>query len=199
MKFYIATRLERAADHNLVRDQLVEMGHEITYDWTAHGSVQKEGAARIREVALAETRGVQEADFVVVLLPGGRGTHAELGLALAFGIPVLIHSREEDGFFADDGRTCAFYHHPLVTRFEGPIATILHHGMRDWKAPPRQREAALEACAAALAGDTRCPDCGGCGGYACCGEVQMCGPCSGTGKSPAARAALKGLEEARRG
>lgn len=87
MRYYIATALERAADHTLVRDAMAAAGHQITYDWTAHGSVQSEGLDRIREVAEAETRGVLDADLVIVLLPGGRGTHAELGIAIGAGIP----------------------------------------------------------------------------------------------------------------
>lgn len=125
MKFYIATKLERVADHHNLRDRLITLGHEITYDWTVHGSVQREGVDVIRKVALAEKRGVLEADFVCVLLPGGRGTHAELGMALAWGKPVFIHARAEDGFFAQDERTCAFYHDPLVTSFTGPLPGLI--------------------------------------------------------------------------
>ncbi len=118
MNYYIATRLDRAADHNRLRDLLNARGHAITYDWTHHGSVQKDKPERIREVALAETSGVLRADVVVVLLPGGRGTHTELGMALASGKSVIVQADPVHGFFAADERTCAFYHHPLVRRAE---------------------------------------------------------------------------------
>lgn len=114
MKYYIATALERAADHTLVRDAMAAAGHQITYDWTAHGSVQSEGLARIREVAELETHGVLAADLVIVLLPGGRGTHAELGIAIGAGIPILLHTEDEGLLSGSSGRTCAFYHHRLV-------------------------------------------------------------------------------------
>lgn len=122
MKVYIATRLERWQDHNQVRDALAALGHTLTYDWTVHGSVWADGAARIREVATLELEGVLDADLVVVLLPGGRGTHAELGAALGAGRPVLLHSLDPILLDASP-ETCAFYHHPLVRRCSGP----LHH------------------------------------------------------------------------
>ena len=124
MKFYIATRLERALDHNLVRDTLVVRGHEITYDWTHHGSVQRDGTTRIREVSLAEKRGVLAADFVVVLLPGGRGTHVELGMAIAAGKPVILHTQDDELLDTTNNRTCVFYHDPLV--FHAPSIDLAH-------------------------------------------------------------------------
>lgn len=71
-KVYIATRLERANDHRMLAHALRAGGAVITYDWTLHGSVQEEGAARITQVAVAEADGVADADAVVVLLPGNR-------------------------------------------------------------------------------------------------------------------------------
>ena len=120
MKFYIATRLENHKQHNLIRDRLVNVyGHEITYDWTvhgpvwAHGDTPKQRMDRIQEVAILERQGVEQADIVIALLPGGRGTHAEIGMALALGKPTLIQS-EDWRDFAAHPNTCAFYHDPLV-------------------------------------------------------------------------------------
>lgn len=115
---YIATRLERHADHNLVRDALERLGIGCSYDWTTHGPVFREGIPRIREVAKAEMDGVLQADAVVVLLPGGRGTHAELGAALAAGKPTVLHSLTPDLHLGATSETCAFYHHPLVIPVE---------------------------------------------------------------------------------
>lgn len=83
MKFYIATTLDNWCVHNLVRDILSKQGHEITYDWTIHGPAWPKGLDFVREIALNECSGVLHADFVVVLLPAGRGTHVELGMAIA--------------------------------------------------------------------------------------------------------------------
>lgn len=117
MRYYIATSLNNAAEHEKLQGMLAHADWQITYDWTRHGSVQSEGVNVIRKVALAEVRGVRAADVVIVLLPGGRGTHCELGMALALGKPVYIVADPKHGFFANDKRTCAFYHHPLVYKY----------------------------------------------------------------------------------
>ena len=120
MIFYIATKLENHENHNRLRDYLLGLGHQISYDWTNHGSVQGEGDARIAEVAAMQ--GVQDASVVIVLLPGGRGTHVELGAAWASSRRIFIHGPRA----AEDGRECAFYHSPGVTETTyGP--TITHH------------------------------------------------------------------------
>jgi nucleoside 2-deoxyribosyltransferase len=115
-RFYIATRLENAAGHARVRALLEERGHVLTYDWTAHGSVQDQGEARLRQVAQAETSGVVTADAVIVLLPGGCGTHAELGIAIGRDVPVVLHTDGQDERLWEADRWCAFYAHPRVVR-----------------------------------------------------------------------------------
>lgn len=113
MKYYIATAIERAEDHRALAKALDARGWSCAYDWTAHGSVQGQGAVRMSEVAAAELRGVTTANVVIVLLPGGRGTHCELGAALAARVPVVLVGRATDLFDAS-GRECAFYSHPGV-------------------------------------------------------------------------------------
>jgi nucleoside 2-deoxyribosyltransferase len=127
MKYYIATKLENHAEHNRVRDHLAKLGHEITYDWTPHGPVYRSGLERIREIAELETKGVLDADVVIVLWPSGRGTHVELGMAIAAGKPVIFISSLQAHHEATT-ETCAFYHHPLVKRgrFLGDILKILN-------------------------------------------------------------------------
>ena len=114
MQFYIATKLENHAEHNRLRDWLTERGHQITYDWTRHGPVFSKGLRVVREVAIAECRGVAQADVVIVLWPGGRGTHVELGVAIALGKWVILCSPLGEHHEATK-ETCAFYHHPNVT------------------------------------------------------------------------------------
>lgn len=85
MKFYIASKLENAENVRRLAVVLVAAGWEHTYDWTAHGNVRGDGPvdlARVRLVGRAEARAVLLADVVIVLLPGGRGTHVEMGIAI---------------------------------------------------------------------------------------------------------------------
>lgn len=123
MKFYIATSLSRATAHRIVRDALKGCGHEISYDWTLHGSVKSVSKERLQEVALLELDGVSEADFVIVLLPGGNGTHLELGFSIARGKRVFLHT-EDFLTFELGPQTNAFYHHPDITRLHCPLAEV---------------------------------------------------------------------------
>lgn len=110
MKVYLASGLENAPRVRQLRDALAHAGISLSYDWTTHGSVQDQGPARIAEVAALEMRGVFDADLVCALLPGGRGTHTELGMAIGAGKPVLIFG-ERRGV---DGNECCFYYAPNV-------------------------------------------------------------------------------------
>jgi nucleoside 2-deoxyribosyltransferase len=121
VRYYIATRLENHQQHNEVRDHLLSLGHRITYDWT-------------KQVALFERRGVEEADYVVVLLPGGRGTHVELGIALATGKRVVIWSADSRVAEAVP-ETCAFYHDPsIVWVFGGDAGSLVKEIVSDLEA-----------------------------------------------------------------
>lgn len=123
MKYYIATSTARASFHNSVRDELKKFGHEITYDWTSHGSVRDTSLARLRQVAHLELQAILEADFVLVLLPGGKGTHTELGFSLGCKKPVFLHS-EDPTLFELGPEACAFYHHADATRLVCPIGKV---------------------------------------------------------------------------
>lgn len=130
MKYYIATSTARMPFHNLVRDGLKQFGHEITYDWTAHGSVRETNQTRLQEVAHAEFQAILDADFVLILLPGGKGTHAELGFSIASKKKVFIHC-EDPAVFEPGPEVCAFYHHASVIRLTGPTETVVQQLMLD--------------------------------------------------------------------
>lgn len=115
MKLYFASGLENARNVQELAAYAVSQGHELTYVWWLHGSVQDEGPARIAEVGNGEMAGVAEADAVLVLLPGGRGTHAEMGGALALGKPTFIYGPRKDA----QGRECSFYYHDSAIRMNG--------------------------------------------------------------------------------
>ncbi len=123
MKFYIATSTARARFHNVVRNRLTELGHEITCDWTSHGSIRETGVAKMREVAQTMSKGVELADFIVVLLPGGKGTHTELGMSLGKDKRVFIHS-EDPTAFESNPEACAFYHRSDVVQLTGPLEQV---------------------------------------------------------------------------
>lgn len=113
MRFYIASGLKNAAAVQGLARALKDLGHEQTYDWTVHGSVH-DSPEKWPIVSQAETQGVLTADVVIGMLPGGRGTHFELGLALGCGhATIFLYACEEEHLYPE-GRTCVFYWHPRI-------------------------------------------------------------------------------------
>ena len=84
-------------------------GWKQTFAWTDQDAKNPAGYADIAEAELA---GVREADVVIVLLPGGYGTHVEIGAALALGKPVVIHVPDHKTL--ETPYPCVFHHHSLV-------------------------------------------------------------------------------------
>ena len=127
MIFYIASGLENAANVRKAAEILKSLGHEQSYDWTVHGDVRAQGAQRLLQVAKSESEAIMRSDLVLVLLPGARGTHTELGLAIGSAHPgerIWVWSQTGE-HFASDERTCAFYWHPCVRRFTGAFDGVV--------------------------------------------------------------------------
>lgn len=109
---YIAASLESADVVRVLGQSLRQFGWTITHDWTTHGELTK--GSEIARAAEQYIEAINDADVILVLLPGGRGTHAELGIALAFGRPVVLYPLTPDALMSTYGRVCAFYLHPLT-------------------------------------------------------------------------------------
>ncbi len=117
MRFYIATGLENASRAKELSVVLSRNGHELTYDWMAQGDVRMQGKERLAEIAFNEVRAVRDAELVVALLPGGMGTHTEIGVAIASRSNKRILIWSETGeHFRDEDKCCALYFHPAVER-----------------------------------------------------------------------------------
>ena len=123
LKYYIATSLTRAKHHNSIRDALNPDKFQLTYDWTKHGNIKSTSQDRLNTVAMNESRGILQADIVIVLLPGGFGTHVEIGLGIAANKTVIIHSEDKEVFLPCE-KTCAFYHHDQVYQVNSPLQLL---------------------------------------------------------------------------
>ena len=108
--FYLATAKDRGEELTVLIDALKSRGWERTYAWTGE---DEGGPAQFADVAVKELKGVADADVLIVLLPAGRGTHVEIGAALALGKPVVLHSPNRD--ILEKPYPCAFHYHPGVT------------------------------------------------------------------------------------
>lgn len=129
MNYYLASGLENATRVGFAAQALSR--HTRTYDWTTHGDVRKEGRVRMQQVCRNELQAVVDAELVVFLFPGGKGTHSELGAALATAQNkrIILWSETGDEFRAGNGEThpsvCAFYFYPGVERWVCPFETLL--------------------------------------------------------------------------
>jgi len=126
MRFYIASSIKNGANTAALASVLKARGHEHTYDWTEHGDIRAEGERVMIETAFNELRAVRDAELVVVLLPGGAGTHTELGVAIATrsNKRIVVWSEDGDEFLTPE-RTCTFYFHPCVERIVCPFDELL--------------------------------------------------------------------------
>ncbi len=113
LKFYIASSFQNKQHVQAIATELKNRGYKHTYDWTKNEkAITLDDLASIGE---AERQSVKKADFLIVLLPGGKGTHVELGIALGQDIPVYLYN--EEGFLSSEASS--FYYTSGVTRVEG--------------------------------------------------------------------------------
>ena len=123
MRFYIASKLENHEQVSRLASLLRLTGWEHAYDWTAHGSIKDTSIDTLKSVGQLAYDGVKNADIVIVLSPQGRGTHVELGMAIALEKVVYI-CHEDDRCFQCDDNTSAFYWLPNVRHFIGNIGEL---------------------------------------------------------------------------
>ena len=109
--FFISARKDRSAEANALTEKLQAHGWKRTYAWTEDDG---DGEQAYAKIAIAELGGVIAADVLIALLPGGFGTHVEIGAALALGKPVILYA--PDKITLDTPYLCIFHYHPKVTR-----------------------------------------------------------------------------------
>ena len=133
---YLASTLSNWRRVQQIGRKLAEFGIGITHDWTVWGQEIENGISdlspdALRKKAYLEVQGVLNADAVAAIMPGGRGTHFELGLAYGMTmigpdptpLPLFILS---DG---DDGIPTSFHHLPCFEQFTSEdelVKTIAH-------------------------------------------------------------------------
>lgn len=109
---------------------LKRSGWTHTCDWTTFEASPEDSPDSLRTIGQRECDGVQAADIVIVLTPQGRGTHIELGMAIALGKSVYIY-HVDDSYFRCDDLTCAFYWLPQVKRLTGTIDAAIEVILRE--------------------------------------------------------------------
>ncbi|MGP1908263.1 group-specific protein [Metabacillus sp. JX24] len=121
MKFYVASSFKNIDKVRQVSNQLKSRGYIQTYDWT-----ENEKASTFEDLKLIgrqEKIAVAEADLIVVLLPAGKGSHIEFGIALGLNKRIILYSsNDEVNKFAT---TSTFYHLREVETFIGPLDELV--------------------------------------------------------------------------
>jgi hypothetical protein len=121
MNFYIASSFANIKAVATVSGKLKQQGFRQTYDWTLTGRAAS--IEQLQEIGAHERQAVQAADFVVVLLPAGKGSHIEMGIALGANKKVYLHSLTNEVYDID--KTSTFYQLPEVEIVVGSLDELI--------------------------------------------------------------------------
>lgn len=116
MKFYIGSGMKNCELVNYYAKILEQNGWKHTYNW-AKNINGDETIEDLVEYSKLERQGIIDSDVVVILLPAGRGTHIELGMALALNKKIFLCSETKEEF--DIKNTVNFYQLPSIVRLVG--------------------------------------------------------------------------------
>ncbi|CAM3067437.1 nucleoside 2-deoxyribosyltransferase [Filibacter tadaridae] len=125
-KFYVASSFRNLESVRYVADHLKNKGYIQTYDWTQNAKAKREQTFTVedlRDIGEKEKNAVLESDFIVILLPGGKGTHIELGIALGQGKRTFLYSPNEE--VKNFETTSTFYHLAEVEKCYGTLDELL--------------------------------------------------------------------------
>jgi hypothetical protein len=130
LNFYISSRLNNIDKVRHMASILKGSGWTQTCDWTSFDLTLAGNPDGLRTIGERECDGVKSADIVIVITPQGRGTHIELGMAIALGKRVYIYNRD-DFYFKCNDNTCAFYWLPQVKQLTGEIEAVIEVILRE--------------------------------------------------------------------
>ncbi|GAB3536345.1 nucleoside 2-deoxyribosyltransferase [Arthrobacter tecti] len=125
-KFYVASSFRNIVNVRYVAQALESKGYVNTYDWTQNASKRDAGTVTLddlRSIGQRERDAVMGADVVVILLPGGKGTHVELGIAIAQRRRTILHSPGEVNTNLET--TSTFYHLPELEKCHGTLDDLV--------------------------------------------------------------------------
>ncbi|MEQ2465262.1 group-specific protein [Niallia sp. Sow4_A1] len=120
-RFYVASSFKNIEIVRLVSKNLQNKGYIYTYDWTVNESAST--IEDLREIGLNEKNAVMDADIIIVILPAGKGSHIELGIALGQGKRIYLYSPNDEVNNLDT--TSTFYHLSEVQKCMGTIEELV--------------------------------------------------------------------------
>ena len=121
MKFYIASSFKNIELVRYVSENLKNRGYIHTYDWTVNENVTT--LEELKIIGEKEKTAVIEADFVVVILPAGKGSHIELGIAIGNRKNIYLYSQNKE--IDNIETTSTFYHLPEILKCFGTLDELV--------------------------------------------------------------------------
>ena len=129
-KVYVASSLSNWKRVRSICDKIKSLGAKITYDWSQWGEdifgegteINPDGIKpedKLVDIAIAEVKGVEDADVVLAVMPGERGSHFEMAIAWHTKTPVVILT---DGETAQ--RPTSFHLLPRIERINNEQEAI---------------------------------------------------------------------------
>ena len=88
MKFYIGSGFKNVDRVRDLSNELKKLGWIHTYNW-AEVEVGSETREELVTYSRLELAAIEDSDIVIIILPAGRGTHVELGYAMALGKKIV--------------------------------------------------------------------------------------------------------------
>lgn len=104
-KIYIGSKLKNANKVNELTNAFEKLDIINAYNWAANIK-KKETKEDLIDFAKKEMNAIKDADDVIFLLPLGKGSHIELGMALAYNKKIYLVSNDKNDF---DNNTVNFY------------------------------------------------------------------------------------------
>ncbi|PTI73807.1 nucleoside 2-deoxyribosyltransferase [Staphylococcus succinus] len=121
-KYYIASSFQNKTIVKELSQKLKKLGYLQTYNWTINNKAETK--EQLVKIGKDELKGISDSDFLIVVLPGGKGTHVELGIALSQNKPIYIYSQDSNMF--NPSNSCTFYHLPNVKIVTGEIVKLIN-------------------------------------------------------------------------
>ncbi|MFN4215266.1 MULTISPECIES: nucleoside 2-deoxyribosyltransferase [Exiguobacterium] len=120
MHYYIGSGFNNIENVRRLRDLLTAQGHTHTYDWMRNA--RADSVDVLRDIGEKERDAIKNSDFVVILLPAGKGSHVELGIAIGSGVPVFLHDTTDS--MTNVETTSTFYHVAHVVQLSGDLEDV---------------------------------------------------------------------------
>ena len=121
LKFYVASSFQNINQVRAITNELAQMGWQLAYDWTLNN--RADSINDLQRIGVLEKTAIEDSELVLIVLPGGKGTHVELGLAIAGKKKIILYS--PDYKILDVECSTTFYHLPEIEKYVGSIEEFL--------------------------------------------------------------------------